>query len=332
MQTITLTEDALSIAAGAFAITITAREIAHNWDALSHYPDRRARLELRELAARLEAFGDYLRRIAESGGAIDVAAEAEQFARRQIELSRAYWNAESRCASAFITGPARFPVERNRKRLDSADSRGREIGEHAKAARKAVERRAFPHGVPGGAIRGSNPDAPDLLRREIAKKERVQEIMKAVNAAIRGAKSSDPERLAQAVVDAVGWSHTRAAAVVQPGRIGGMGFPHFALSNNLAEIKRLKGRLASIEAKRERGTQEASHNTTAGRVERVENVEADRLQLIFPGKPDETVRNLLKSNGFRWAPSEGAWQRHLNSAGRWAADRVIGALQQEANP
>lgn len=49
--------------------------------------------------------------------------------------------------------------------------------------------------------------------------------------------------------------------------------------------------------------------------------------ILFPGKPDASVRDLLKANGFRWAPSEGAWQRHLNNGGRYAASRVIASLQ-----
>jgi hypothetical protein len=48
--------------------------------------------------------------------------------------------------------------------------------------------------------------------------------------------------------------------------------------------------------------------------------------MIFPGKPDEHTRRLLKANGFRWSPSQGAWQRHLNEAGRWAAERVMKAI------
>jgi len=60
------------------------------------------------------------------------------------------------------------------------------------------------------------------------------------------------------------------------------------------------------------------------------NPDAARIQLTFPGKPDPAVRDVLKSNGFRWAPSAGAWQRHLNNAGRYAAKRVLSALQTEA--
>lgn len=34
--------------------------------------------------------------------------------------------------------------------------------------------------------------------------------------------------------------------------------------------------------------------------------------VFFPTKPDEAVRGRLKSHGFRWAPSIGAWQAYRN--------------------
>jgi hypothetical protein len=38
------------------------------------------------------------------------------------------------------------------------------------------------------------------------------------------------------------------------------------------------------------------------------------LQLKFNGKPSQQVRTILKANGFRWAPSEMAWQRFLKNS------------------
>lgn len=55
----------------------------------------------------------------------------------------------------------------------------------------------------------------------------------------------------------------------------------------------------------------------------VRNYEADRLQLIFPDKPEDDVRRLLKSNGFRWSYRYGAWQRQLTNNAEWAAKRVL---------
>ena len=36
--------------------------------------------------------------------------------------------------------------------------------------------------------------------------------------------------------------------------------------------------------------------------------------------PDEATREALKSNGFRWSPKAGAWQRQLTSNAYYAAD------------
>ena len=61
-----------------------------------------------------------------------------------------------------------------------------------------------------------------------------------------------------------------------------------------------------------------------------ESPEDNRVRLYFDGKPSEETRSLLKRSGFRWSRSEGAWQRHLNAAGRAAARSVVKQLSQEA--
>ncbi len=322
----TFENDILTVRAASFEKTIAVKEIERNWDALSHHPDRRARLELGSVATTLSDFSDYLQAVVAKGGNIDVEVEGERFASKHIQLVSAYWHAEGNCASWFIVGPARFPTERNRKRLDTADRRAAEAREHVGKAKKAVERRAWPHGAPGGAIRASNPDAPELLRKKIARKRENQEFMKACNAIIRKRKSDDVDAIAQALVDGTGCSHAVAFKILTPNYLGQRGFESFSLQNNSAEIRRLEMRLRSIESKRERGDQEASYPTELGWVEVRQNVEADRVQLVFPAKPDEETRRLLKSEGFRWSPRWGAWQRHLNNAGLAAADKVLHAL------
>ena len=54
------------------------------------------------------------------------------------------------------------------------------------------------------------------------------------------------------------------------------------------------------------------------------NKEANRLQILFDDKPGEEMRAELKAGGFRWAPSQGAWQRQLTDNAIRSAKRIKG--------
>jgi len=58
----------------------------------------------------------------------------------------------------------------------------------------------------------------------------------------------------------------------------------------------------------------------------VKNNDLMRLQLLFDGKPSEEIRTILKSNGFRWSPSNKAWQRLLNDNALYSLKRVSEAI------
>ena len=72
-------------------------------------------------------------------------------------------------------------------------------------------------------------------------------------------------------------------------------YPSWALSNNNAEIRRIKGRIAELTRKQE--TAYAGWEFDGGKVEA--NREDNRLQIFFEEKPDEKTRETLKKNGFR---------------------------------
>ena len=61
----------------------------------------------------------------------------------------------------------------------------------------------------------------------------------------------------------------------------------------------------------------------------IANKDEMRLQLFFNGKPCEEIRNLLKLNGFRWAPSAMAWQRLLNDNAMCALRRICDKKRDE---
>ena len=99
-------------------------------------------------------------------------------------------------------------------------------------------------------------------------------------------------------------------------RVDDKPYPSWALSNNNAEIRRVKERITALTQRSE--TPFVGWEFDGGKVEA--NRQDNRLQIFFDGKPDADTRSELKSSGFRWSPSEGAWQRQLNDNAIYAAD------------
>jgi Domain of unknown function (DUF3560) len=177
------------------------------------------------------------------------------------------------------------------------------------------------------AIQSDDPQAIPKLKERIAALESNQQSMKAANKIILSKKLSleeKAEKLTQA-------GHA-ADELLNP-KWGGQGYQGFELSNNNANIRRLKQRLAGLEKSLmvavEVGDTEENHPDYGLVVVHARSI--NRLQLKFNGKPSQEIRNLLKSNGFRWAPSEGSWQRFLANS-RFALDRVIKGLAEISKP
>ncbi|WP_206458662.1 hypothetical protein [Anaerovorax sp. IOR16] len=93
-------------------------------------------------------------------------------------------------------------------------------------------------------------------------------------------------------------------------------YPSYHLSNNNGIIKATQKRLEQLHYHKEKSSFE-EYEFTGGSV--VPNYELERLQIFFDEKPNDETRNNLKSNGFKWAPSQSAWQRLLNSRAETAA-------------
>lgn len=60
----------------------------------------------------------------------------------------------------------------------------------------------------------------------------------------------------------------------------------------------------------------------------IRDVEDTRMNLFFDSIPDEEIRRILKSNGFKWAPSIQAWTRQLTPNAEYSLKRVLQQLAQ----
>ena len=159
-----------------------------------------------------------------------------------------------------------------------------------------------------------DPQAAAKLEAKLVKLESAQETMKAVNAYFRknktleGCPSLTPEQITKLQQEmAQSWHLDKSRP-----------YPAYMLSNNNAEIRRIRGRIEQV--RRHEETNFAGWEFDGGRVEA--NKADNRLQVFFDGKPDEAARDELKANGFRWAPSVGAWQRQLNKNAYYAAGYI----------
>ena len=168
------------------------------------------------------------------------------------------------------------------------------------------------------AISSDDPEALNRLREKLARLEKLQEQMKAANAAIRLKDTAKGDaKLAE-----LGFSPIDIAKLRKPDFMGRVGFPSYALTNNGATIRSVKERIAQLEA---RAAAPAPEGWTFDGGEVICNVAENRLQIRFEDIPDPSIRARLKANGFRWSHFNGVWQRQLTPSAIGVARHLFGS-------
>lgn len=147
-------------------------------------------------------------------------------------------------------------------------------------------------------------------------------MMKASNKVIRSKKLSTEEKVAGLKKLNI-LEESARRLITERDFTGRIGFAAYKLTNNNANINRMKARVAQLRTEEQR---DKVPDQVFGDMTVTENTEIGRLQLVFPGKPSLRIRTLLNGNGFNWAPSQDAWQRLLNENARQALKRIIPQL------
>lgn len=226
----------------------------------------------------------------------------------------------TRCPSVLICGAGNFPTRKKEKQIAAWDKNM----ENWRKADHYLDMLKRAHTL---AVKSDDPEVLDFLRAKLAGLEEAHALMVSANAYYR--KNKTLEGFEGIPADTMAWI-TRPSVYLPGGRNGdgsplafyGKPFPTYELTNSNANIKRVKQRIETLEAVKASKSIEEEHDGYTYR----ENAEAMRVQLRFDGKPDDETRALLKRNGFRWAPSQGVWQRQLNDNGKYAAHRVMEVL------
>ena len=230
----------------------------------------------------------------------------DTYARKLAANMNHGYEIDARVPSILIAGGSNFPVRQKEKQNAARDSNMQEW-QYIQGLLDKIRSTGM------GGIRQDDPQAIPKLQKKLAGLEKAQETMKAVNAYYRkhgtldGCPHLAPENIENLKADmASGWHYEKKP------------FQSWELSNNNAEIRRVRQRIESLTRANE--VAYVGWEFDGGHVEA--NRDQGRLQVFFDGKPEADARQQLKENGFRWAPSVGAWQRLLNDNAYRASDRI----------
>ena len=297
-----------------YSINEAAAKTAHNMMSFSDYQEGSKTAEYQRYVDKAYDLAD---KVAEArpDEAERVYKLAERYSRKMAENMNDASRIGMMCPSVMISGAGNFPVKKKEKQNAAMDKNYEKFNEIQGILRK-IE--AILHGK--GIIKSDDEKAIEKLEEKLEELKEMQEAMKSANKAVR---LKDTDKGNEMLRD-MGYSEKQIKELRTPDFCGRIGFASYALQNNNANIHRIEGRIKELRATKEKGTQEEDCKFC----KIVRNAEDMRLQLIFDGKPEPEVRDVLKRNGFRWAPSNQAWQRHLNSNSEYALKQEIEELEK----
>ena len=297
-----------------FPINERDARAAHNMMSMRDYAEGSTTADYRSAVDKAYDIAD---KVAEKKP--EEAERAYRLAERYSKKMAEYYNKESSigmmCPSVMISGAGNFPV-RKKERQVAAWQRNHEFYEYVQGILGKIENILYGREI----IKSDDERAIEKLEEKLEDLKVTQERMKAANKAVR---MKDTEAGDDALRE-MGYSEEAIKELREPNYIGRIGYPSYLLTNNNQNIHRIEERLKRLKAVKEKGSSEQEYET----FKVVENTEAMRYQIVFDGKPDAEVRTLLKSNGFKWAPSQGAWQRQITENGKWALNRVVEKLKE----
>lgn len=253
---------------------------------ISMNPERMGKQLLNELEYGLNAF------------LIQIPEELQSvYEQRYIAKYSEWLQALSRTFSVMITGASKFNNRRHDKMNDYEHSARERFETWKEKVLKRVNRQQR---LVGWA-------EVERLQNKLDQLTELQEKMKAVNKIVRNKKLSGDEQYEE--LEAMGLSKRTIYEVMSEPQYSFQkkGFQTYQLSNNLAKIKATE---QAIKRHTAMATTDDKEFTFDGGKVAVCNSD-ERIRIYFDDVPDEETRKMLKSNAFKWSPTNKVWQRQL---------------------
>ena len=283
---------------------------AHN--GTSFDPERRGQWVIDEFGSHVGRIREDLMKSAETGEELDfIESEMRILKSGYASKMNDQLASQSRCVSTMIAGPSGFNTGRAEKANNAYDNKIEATNAYLARAISSIHRRLKKMQVEAAG------GETEVMKEELRNAEEHQELMKAVNKILRSKKLSNEDKIQRVHVD-FGLSKQLIYELMHPDW-GKPGFATYQLSNNNANIRRMRERVEELQKKEDTPTTEIKFD--GGTI--IDNCEDDRVQIDFDEKPDDAMRAKLKGSGWRWAPSVMMWQRKRTNAAMYSAKEIL---------
>lgn len=236
---------------------------------------------------------------------IELGDNSGNYKEKFIEKFSMWMNSKSRCISSMITGGSNFPVRRAQKNNQYERNASDNFYLWRERYFSAVNRQPWKTPEDEIEIAELNLETLTLLQLE----------MKEINAEIR--KLTKKKLTHREIISALladGYSQ-EALKNVREDYSGKFKVPAWFLTNNNATIKRNAEKVKTMQARIETKSSWEDVTFEGGYL----TIENDRVQIFHDEKPERSVIDEIKKNGFRWSPNWKCWTRkHTGQALRVA--------------
>ena len=293
-----------------YPINESTARLAHEMMFMSDYKPGSATEEYRASVDKATALVEQRKAVTSPWYHEKLEALLDSYARRLAQWTNDYNCNGASCPSILVSGGSNFPVKKKQRQNAREDALWKEY-ENINGILEKIKNTG------SGSVDLAHPYAREILT------ERLEHLQKKLN---DGKAMNTWYRKHKTLKGFPGMSDEAAArndaALASLPAFAQRPMPDFELASLRSKIKRVQGRLAELDALKDRQTAPDSDTEfDGGRI--VRNAEQNRLQIIFEDIPSPDLRAQLKSEGFHWSPKNKAWQRQLTENAERAARRVL---------
>lgn len=291
----------------------------NDFNRFTHYPQD---LNQDYLKVRSELLGSTLSKVEEQGFKNipnDVGAEINNYLTEYRNYINSIGRARNVAPPWSVVGRSNY--KGNRDKANSIEQKAKDTFDSAKKRldtaikNLSVETKA--------RISSDEPDAVKQLREKVDALTKKQDRMKQVNNLFKKlVKEHGKATAIKNLMPLLGDEESKEVLIHFKFGDADRPYPDYKLQNNNQTINNAKKRIEELTKKQSDKTKKWDFPDKG--IEIIDNVEDNRLQIKFDKIPSQEVRSKLKSNGFKWSPTNSAWQRFRGVNANFYAEKIFG--------